>query len=130
MLIESWNIPGVLEMTKKAVKAKLELTGQFVSGEAKLLCPVGETSNLKNSITYQVETDAVKIGSPVDYAPHVELGTKPHVIEAKNAKALAFKIGGQLIFAKKVNHPGTEPHPFLRPAVLNNKQRIMEIWAL
>jgi hypothetical protein len=129
MLIESWNIPGVLEMTDQVINDKLELTGVFVEGEAKLLCPV-DTSNLKNSMTHQVESNAVKIGSPVDYAPHVELGTKPHVIEPKNAKALAFKIGGELIFAKKVNHPGTEPHPFLRPAVLNNNQRIMEIWAL
>jgi len=40
--------------------------------------------------------------------PYIEEDTKPHVIEAKNKKSLAFKVKGQLIFAKKVNHPGTK----------------------
>jgi hypothetical protein len=39
---------------------------------------------------------------------YVEEDTKPHVIEAKNKKSLAFKVKGKLVFAKKVNHPGTK----------------------
>jgi hypothetical protein len=38
---------------------------------------------------------------------YVEEATKPHVIEAKG-KALAFKVKGKLVFAKRVNHPGTK----------------------
>jgi len=40
--------------------------------------------------------------------------TAPHIIEAKNAKALHWKSGGKDFFAKKVNHPGTAPNPFIR----------------
>jgi len=34
-------------------------------------------------------------------------GTRAHMIYPKNAKALHFSIGGQEVFAKMVNHPGT-----------------------
>src|SRR6185503_17285440 len=37
-----------------------------------------------------------------------EVDTKAHVIAAVNKKALAFKIGRTLVFAKRVNHPGTK----------------------
>ena len=44
-------------------------------------------------------------------------GTKPHIIRPKNAKALAFKIGGRVVFAKVVHHPGTKAQPFLDRAL-------------
>ncbi|MBI3654066.1 MAG: hypothetical protein HY231_23800 [Acidobacteria bacterium] len=45
---------------------------------------------------------------------YVEEKTKPHVIQAKNKKSLAFKGKGGMVFAKKVNHPGTKgKHSFL-----------------
>lgn len=61
-----------------------------------------------------------------DYAPYVEFGTRPHVIRAKNRKALAWggarRLSGSLRkgakpthFARSVNHPGTRARPFLRP---------------
>jgi hypothetical protein len=40
-----------------------------------------------------------------DYAPHVEFGTKPHTITAKNAKALYWP--GAAHPVKSVKHPGT-----------------------
>ncbi len=52
---------------------------------------------------------SVIIGSNEQYAPAVELGTKPHKIRAKNAKALAFQGASGKVFAREVNHPGTAP---------------------
>jgi hypothetical protein len=46
------------------------------------------------------------------YAPYVELGTAPHIIEAKNARVLANAKTGQ-IFGRTVHHPGTRANPFL-----------------
>lgn len=43
-------------------------------------------------------------------------GTRPHRIEARNGKALRFTSGGQTIFRRGVNHPGTAPDPFLTAA--------------
>jgi hypothetical protein len=45
------------------------------------------------------------------YAPYVEFGTKPHVITAKNAKALYWP--GAAHPVKSVNHPGTKPNDFM-----------------
>jgi hypothetical protein len=44
-------------------------------------------------------------------------GTKPHQIRPVRARALRFTIGGQVVFARLVNHPGTKPNDFLRPAL-------------
>jgi hypothetical protein len=63
----------------------------------------------------------------VGYARHVEFGTRPHVIVPRNRRALAWggarRLSGNLragaaatVFATRVDHPGTRPNPYLRPA--------------
>lgn len=47
---------------------------------------------------------------------YVLYGTRPHTILPKEAQALKFeypKGSGEYVFAKKVNHPGTQPNNFL-----------------
>lgn len=51
-----------------------------------------------------------------DYAAAVHEGSSPHVIRPRNAAALRFKIGGRVVFAKSVQHPGVKARPFLRNA--------------
>ena len=41
----------------------------------------------------------------------IEKGTKAHTITPRKAKRCRFEAGGQTVFAKKVNHPGTPPNP-------------------
>lgn len=72
-------------------------------------------------ITQKNALNAV-VGTDLKYAPYVEYGTAPHVIEAKNAKVLATKsgVGGGgawIYFGKTVNHPGSHAKPFFGPAV-------------
>lgn len=50
------------------------------------------------------------------YAVFVHEGTRPHVIRPRQARALRFKIGGRIVFARSVNHPGQRAQPFLRNA--------------
>ena len=79
------------------------------------------TGNLASSVRLAQlnlsETESVAVmaagGSGSSYASHVEFGTVPHEIRAKYAKALRFEIGGNVLFRKKVNHPGTFPRPFM-----------------
>ena len=54
--------------------------------------------------------------APAKYAKYVNDGTKPHVILPKNGGFLRFVIAGRVIFAKKVNHPGTAKRPFMENA--------------
>lgn len=97
----------------------IELT-QALAEEA----PV-DTGFLKNSISYKIEDDKIII-SMADYADYVEFGTPPHVITPKSKKALHWKENGEDVFAKKVNHPGTAPNPFIRKTMMTKFPQIVE----
>lgn len=60
----------------KSIAAALESIGLVAEGYAKKICPV-DTGRLRNSITHVVDNgeQAVYIGTNVEYAPCVELGT-------------------------------------------------------
>lgn len=60
---------------------------------------------------------SVTIGSNVEYAEWVHDGTRPHTIRPRRAKALRFVVGGRVVYAKVVDHPGTKPRPFLDRAL-------------
>lgn len=85
--------------------------------EQKILVP-RKTGNLGRSIRLgAVSSTMAETIATADYAAYVELGTKPHIIVPRNAQALAFRPsrGGQVIFAKRVRHPGTRPQPYMLP---------------
>lgn len=82
-----------------AIKNALEACGALVEGYAKQKCPV-DTGHLRNSITHQVDGDkSVTIGTDVEYAPFVELGTS--------------RMGAQ---------------PYLRPAVTQHMDDIRKLF--
>lgn len=64
----------VKEELAKAVETALEEIGLAAEGYAKLACPV-DTGRLRNSISHAVDGKAAIIGTNVEYAPYVELGT-------------------------------------------------------
>lgn len=37
-----------------------------------------------------------------------DLGTRPHLILPRRRKVLKFTVGGSVVFARRVNHPGTK----------------------
>lgn len=44
-------------------------------------------------------------------------GTRPHIIRPVRARALRFTVGGRVVFATLVRHPGTSPNNFLVAAL-------------
>lgn len=136
----SIKIEGLAELIESAKKAGREmptfLKDQMVrattdiQNEAKRVAPErfkNQTGNLRRSIFKEVrgaEYGRVYVSSDAPYAEGVEKGTKPHVIRPKNGKHLVFKAGGKTIFAKKVNHPGSKPYPFMEPAFVENEPKI------
>ena len=77
------------EIERKIVEATLKgLTkgALAVQGQAKLLCPVGETGHLRDSIIYKVAKDEATIGTNVEYAPYVEYGTGIYAIGGRGRK--------------------------------------------
>ena len=71
------NKKEVLAAMQKAEERALEAIGVFVDGEAVLRCPV-DTGNLRSSINHRVnkKEKSVSIGTPVEYGPYVEKGTR------------------------------------------------------
>ena len=94
------NSPMVIAATDQAIKAALEAVALTVEGYAKIWCPV-DTGRLRNSITHvsgvgggavhiyqdrsgneftqnvgqSNNSDTVFVGTNVEYAPYVEMGT-------------------------------------------------------
>jgi hypothetical protein len=62
----------------------------------------------------------------VHYAIYVNNGTHPHVIRAKNGKALRFMAGGGVVFARSVNHPGTVGHFMLERGIEATRNELGE----
>lgn len=58
-----------------------------------------------------------QVFNPVEYAPYIEEGTRPHVIRPKRAKALRFVVDGRVVYARIVHHPGTKAQHVLARAV-------------
>ena len=76
-----------------------------------------KTGALKKSIIVthgrNVRGQFVKVGSQLDYALLHHEGARPHIIVPKRAQYLVFMSGRKLVYAKRVNHPGTKPNRYL-----------------
>ena len=65
-----------LSAEQRAKNRALEIIGGKAESYAKKLCPV-DTGRLRNSITHQQYDDNTEVvGTNVEYAPYVELGTR------------------------------------------------------
>lgn len=127
------NIPEVLEALKGATEKALTEVGIKAEKYAKALCPVGTPEStgkkgyrggtLRNSITFVVEGDELTIGSNVEYAPYVELGTGPYFNTPPEwLQYVTEKGSGE-------GHGYVRPRPYLRPAIedhLDEYKRIMQ----
>lgn len=103
--------------------ATTRIKDKYLSGSGDTLKV--RTGRLRSSIRYllaeQPNELTVTFGSDVPYAAIHEFGgvTSPHTIVPKRRQFLRFMAGGKVIFARKVNHPGSNirKRPFLEPGV-------------
>lgn len=67
------------------------------------------------------------ISSPVKYRWYVNEGTRPHVIEPKDKKALAFVMDGEWVVCRRVHHhPGTRGQHYINWAMEDAEDRVDE----
>ena len=118
-LIRKWP-----EKLNDVNKAFLPQAGGIVEEQAARTAP-RDQGQLSGSIKLRLTADSAIIAATASYAADVEYGTRPHVITAKNARVLT---DGKNFFGKTVNHPGTKAQPYLRPALLENKTKILRLW--
>lgn len=65
---------AVLRAMKSQVRQGLETCGLIAQGHATYMCPV-DTGRLRASIDYVTDDTSMTVGSGVEYAAYVELGT-------------------------------------------------------
>ena len=108
----------VLDAMHDAVVQALERCGEQAEGYAKDLTPV-DTGNLRNSITHQVDDgeSTVYIGTNVEYAPYVELGTGRYTEGGRPTPWTYQDDEGNWHWTA-----GNPAQPFLKPAVADHAQ--------
>ena len=115
----------VLGEMHDAVLRALERVGEQAEGYAKDLCPV-DTGQLRDSISHKVDDgeQVVYIGSNLDYAAYVELGTGKYA-EGGGGRPTPWVYQD----AKGNWHwtRGNQAQPFLKPAVANHAQTYRNI---
>lgn len=90
-----------------------------------------KTGRLRRSIGMKVDASAGKVqatvsaGKGLAYAVPIHDGSRPHIIAARRAPMLRFKIGTRWISTLYVRHPGTSPRPFIEEPG-ENAARILE----
>lgn len=85
------------QATFSQIETALEKVGLAAERYAKLACPV-DTGRLRNSITHTHDKNTAYVGTNVEYAPYVEMGTK-----------------------------NTKAQPYLKPAIANHLQEYEQI---
>ena len=123
---------AIAEM-KRSVARALETIGQNAEKYAKALCPVGTVEStgkkgyrggtLRNSITHEITEDSVTVGSNIEYAPYVELGTGPYFEKPPEWEEF------EVPTPSGIGHSYVHPRPFIKPAIeehLSEYQSIIE----
>lgn len=85
------------EVAFSQIEIALEKVGLLMERNAKLACPV-DTGRLRNSISHTHDKNTAYVGTNVEYAPYVEMGTK-----------------------------NTKAQPYLKPAVANHLQEYKSV---
>ena len=122
------DLKGTSEDIRADVQKVLKKSGFNIEAKAKLnIANNGsvKTGHLRRGITTDIGNMEVTVHtSNIKYARGVEEGTRPHIIRAKNKKALYWK--GAKHPVKSVRHPGSKAKPFLIPAFEKEKEVIMK----
>lgn len=136
-LIQRLNtlIPEVRrELLKRVTRLALDMVRHVRTNKLSGQVLNHRTGRLWRSIFQRVAADTygvvatVASSSDVPYAGIHEFGgrTRPHDIVARRKKALAFMIQGNMVFAKRVRHPGSNmpERSFLRSSLTDMRARI------
>ena len=122
------DLKGTSEDIRADVQKVLKKSGFNIEAKAKLNITNNgsvKTGHLRRGITTDVGNMEVTVHtSNIKYARGVEEGTRPHIIRAKNKKALYWK--GAKHPVKSVRHPGSRAKPFLIPAFEKEKEVLIK----
>lgn len=128
MSIEFRGLDEVLESLENiadtsGIEAALNKCCALVERTAKQKAPK-DTGELRRSITSKVENLEGVVYTPLEYAPYREYGTG---LFAENGGRMDVPWNYQDDEGNWHSTSGMKPHPFMRPALDENKDQIIEI---
>lgn len=111
--------PSAQTHVDEAINSFLGMLGERICADAKATVRK-RTGRLAESLISEVHNKVLRVGSrDCNYATDVEMGTMPHFILPRNKKALYWPGADHPV--AYVNHPGTRPYPYLRPALFQRR---------
>lgn len=110
-----------------ALLQAMEKACLIVEADAKQKCPVDD-GTLRQSITHEIEGDKTGctggMGTNMEYGPYVEKGTGLYNVDGQGRQNVPWKY--QDVTGQWHSTKGMKPHPFLQPAVDDNKDKIVK----
>jgi HK97 gp10 family phage protein len=127
------NTDKIIDAKDLACARALFAIGTKAEAYATKLCPVGTPEStgqkgyrggtLRQSITFESDDESMTLGTNVEYAPYVELGTGPNFTPPPEWEQFDAPKGSGL------GHGYVKARPFIRPAIsdhLDEYQQIIE----
>ena len=120
------NVEEVLAALEKNKQQILRVCGVYAQAQAVInLTRNGsvDTGRLRSSIEYEVEDDTMIVGTNVEYAPYIEMGTGIYAEEGGRPTPWRY------VDAKGIGHwtHGQHPKPYLRPALKDHLDKYKAI---
>lgn len=125
----SFNVSTSFRLDRSRVARLLRLPGGLVDRSlrrrvervqraAETLAPGSMGRGIRTRIDYRTDGAVGVITSTHPATIYVVNGTRPHIIRPRRpGGVLRFTIGGRVVYARFVNHPGTRPNGFMIEAL-------------
>lgn len=112
--VRSKNGPIMANIDQRATRVQTVMRAYVRVRTGYLLSTIRkQRSYVKGSVT------VVAGSKKIDYTAYENYGTRPHDITPRTKQYLRFVTGdGQIVFAKRVHHPGTEGSFFIDRAMI------------
>ena len=120
------DLNNMIPQFRRALQRSHDLTAQEVWGNLREYSPQ-DHGRLAGSWTLTKRGEMYStVGTSVKYALVQNDGSKPYDIFPRSAKALRFVVDGDVIFAKRVRHPGIKGKQYIEKSIDEANARISE----
>lgn len=116
--LDQGRVARMLRLPGGLVDRNLRRRVDRVQQTAERLAPGSMGRDIRSSIRYASDGPVGTISVSHPAALYVINGTRPHLIRPRRrGGVLRFTVGGRVVYARFVNHPGTRPNDFLVEAL-------------